>query len=596
MLFSSLVKNLVRLRRRASFFGSRTITLQKIHRLQQEGAARDACELCEELLLRNPKHVQARYELGKMQAQIGKFDSAFVHLHQVIEFAPGFADAYIALGNIFNIQGDGGAAVEHYQKALSLDADNVLALYNLGVLLKRRGEYTNALPYLENACRLSPELDDVLKEWILCLVQLGCFDEALKALQDVVVRQPTSAQARNYLGFVQQKMHDPQAALRSYELALEMGITDADLFNNMAIVLQELGRVDEASCFYDRALEEYTDPKLKGLPKFHKTLARLLCGDFRAWPDYEIRLESEGLARRSRKFPRWSGGDLAGRTLLVYGEQGLGDEIMFASCLPDVIARARHCVIECAPKLEDLFRNSFPEATVYASTPEKKIPLHMDTVKVDAEVPIGSLPLYFRRNLEEFPSRQNYLQAVPEHVALWKDRLSQLGHGLKVGISWRGGTYKTGSPLRSIDLGRLLPILGSENARFVSLQYTGVDAEISEFQECHGIVIEQWPEAIIDYAQTAALVSALDLVISVCTSVIHLGGALGKPVWVMTPYSPEWRYGLSGDTMPWYSSVRLFRQPAFGQWEPVINDIALALQEIVAVKILSGKGKTCHEL
>lgn len=594
MLFSLFLKTLARLRWHGG--NPDAIALQEILRLQQNGAAARAHELCEQLLQRSPENIQARYELGKMLAQAGRYECALAHLRRAAELAPECADVHSALGNVFNLMGNGSAAEDHYRRALLIDADNVLALYNLGLLLKLRAEYADALLYFERTCCLAPELDDALKERVLCLIHLGRFDEALKVLHAVLLERPSSRQIWNYQGYVQQKMHNPQAALRSYEHALNMEMVDADLFNNTAIVLQELGRLDEAVTFYDRAIAEYADPKLKGLPKFHKALARLLRGDFRAWPEYEIRLQSEDLADRPRKFPRWNGDDLTGRTLLVYGEQGLGDEIMFASCLPDVIAQAEHCVIECSSKLEGLFRHSFPGATVYAPTHDRKLPPHIEVDKIDAEVPIGSLPLHFRRKLEEFPPHRGYLQAVSEHIARWRERLGQLGPGVKVGISWKGGTHKTRSPLRSIKLESLLPILRCENAQFISLQYSDVAAELSVLRERHGIVITQWSEAIVDYEQTAALVCALDLVISVCTSIIHLGGALGKPVWVMTPYSPEWRYGLSGETMPWYPSVRLFRQPAFGQWEPVIGDIVRSLRAMDMPGIEPSNGERCHGL
>jgi hypothetical protein len=254
---------------------------------------------------------------------------------------------------------------------------------------------------------------------------------------------------------------------------------------------------------------------------------------------------------------------------------------MFASCLSGVVEATGHCIIECEPRLLNLFRRSFPAATVFASTPDRSLPQEVAAREVDAVIPAGSIPRLQRKSVADFPGHRGYLRADPQRVDRWRERLAQLGPGLKVGISWRGGVRKTRRALRSIPLDRWLPILGAPGTRFVSLQYTaGADAEIAQLRAQSGNAIEHWAEAVDDYDETAALLAALDLTISVCTAVIHLGGALGRPVWVMAPYSPEWRYGFTGDTMPWYPSVKVFRQPAFGEWGPVTSSVAAELRRL----------------
>ena len=196
------------------------------------------------------------------------------------------------------------------------------------------------------------------------------------------------------------------------------------------------------------------------------------------------------------------------------------------------------------------------------------------------QCPIGSLPLYFRRERADFPHHHGYLQADRELVALWRERLAALGPGLKVGISWQGGTHKSRRPVRSLPLAQWLPILQLKGAHFVDLQYTDCRTELAELAAASGVRVHSWDEVRADYEQTAAAVTALDLIVSVCTAVIHLGGALGRPVWVMAPFSPEWRYGIAGDGMPWYPSVRVFRQPAYGEWDAVIGTVAQRLHEM----------------
>lgn len=519
--------------------------------------------------------------LGKLCGQSGELDRAFPHLQQAVALAPDFVGAHIALGNVHKLRGEAAAAAASYRTALALDPDCAPAFHNLGLLLKLQGRQEEALSHLKRAYELAPDLGDALKEWSLSLVQLGRFEEALEVLNEVLAGQPGFVQALICRGFVYQKMHHPQAALSSYEAALQLETGDAELFNNLAIVLQDLGRLDEALAHYDKAIALQADPKLRQLPVFHRALARLLKGDWTAWDDYEARLESEDSPPRPESYPRWYGGDLAGRTILVYGEQGLGDELMFASCLPQVIAAAGHCVIECSPKLHGIFSRSFPTATVYAATPGRQVPPENRAGGIDCESPAGSLPRHLRRSAAAFPQHPGYLRAAPERIAYWRERLAALGPGLKVGISWQGGTHQTRSPLRSIPLPQWLPILNAAQAHFGSLQYGDCHDALGELAARHGMHVTHWQEAIDDYDETAALLCALDLVISVCTAVVHLGGALGRPVWIMAPYCPEWRYGFAGKGMPWYPSVRVFRQPSFGEWSPVIERVAAELKRAV---------------
>lgn len=579
VMLSSLIKN---------FFGQRAVSddevllsaLQLVYRLQQEGDLSGALEACQDVLSRHPRHARAHFELGKMHGQSGDLDSAFYHLQQTVTLAPEFGDAHAALGNVYGLKGDKEAAEACYRAALKLNPDLPEAHYNLALFLKRPGCYAEALRHLEQVAALAPDFIDAAKERALCLIHLARYGEAEGLLGRELARYPDTAALHVCMGLVCHKTYRLTEALACYETAQRLGHIDAEFYMNFGAVLQDLGRIDEALGWYDRAIASQPDPRLRRMPIFQRALIRLLTGDFSAWPDYEIRLEDEELPRRDRTFPCWTGEDLAGRTVLVRGEQGLGDEIMFASCLPEVISRAKHCVIECAPKLESMFRRSFPAATVYAAAAGHQPLVGAANPDVDCEVPIGSLPLYFRRQAADFPQHRGYLQADCARVNYWKQRLASLGPGIKVGISWRGGSLQTRSPLRSIPLEQWSPILRTDGVQFISLQYDASGDELDRFRADCGIDVKHWPDAIADYDETAALASALDLTISVCTAVIHLGGALGRPVWVMAPHSPEWRYGFAGETMHWYPSVRIFRQPAFGEWTPVIAEVEQALRDL----------------
>jgi tetratricopeptide (TPR) repeat protein len=412
------------------------------------------------------------------------------------------------------------------------------------------------------------------------LLQSDDFPAARALAEAAAASGDAGYEAELLLGRAHQKLHEPARALAHFEAARRIRDDDPELYDFRGSMFQELGRLPEAFADFDRALALRPDFPLAA---FHRAMAHLLVGDFaRGWVGYDLRRLSADHAPAAAGLPRWDGSPLAGRSLLVAREQGLGDEIMFASMLPQMIAQAGRCIVECDPRLLATFSRSFPNATFFGTAPGGGLPPAISRSSIDAVIEAGSLPGMFRRRAVDFPRHQGYLKADPQYVARWRKRLAALGPGLKVGISWTGGVPRTRRDLRSLSLEQLRPLFATPGIRFVSLQYTAnARSDIDALRARHGVVIEHWDDAISDYDQTAALVCALDHVVSVCTSLVHLGGALGRPVWVLAPVSPEWRYGFSGEAMPWYPSVRVFRQAAYGEWESVI---AAAARELAALR------------
>ena len=530
----------------------------------------------ERALAMDSRNAAAHFHLGTLNARTEAYPGCAHYFARALELEPGHAEWWITLGELARRHSDHVKAAEYFSVALANAPDAAQAHRGLGNELRQFGRAGEAIVHLRRAYALAPEVPGALRDLISGLIEFDMCDKALSIAAQAVDGDRSSYEAMFCLGFAHQKLHQPERALACYESASGMRADDAELHDARGSTLQELGRLEDAIAAFERALALRPDFPLA---LFHRALARLMLQDFeRGWPGYEMRRT----ARRdsfTAVAPRWDGAPLAGRTILLRMEQGLGDEIMFASMLPEMIRMAGHCVIECDPRLRALFNRSFPVATVFGALPDRSLPQRIASRQFAFETDMGSLPLILRRSAADFPRHEGYLRADPERVAHWRERLAQLGPGLKVGISWTGGVRKTRRALRSIDLAQWLPVLSTPGARFVSLQYTPEAAgEAAAMEARHGIRIEHWPEAIEDYDETAALVSAVDLVISVCTSVVHLGGALGRPVWVMTPYSPEWRYGFSGETMPWYPSVKLFRSPAYGDWVPVIAAVSGALR------------------
>jgi hypothetical protein len=309
----------------------------------------------------------------------------------------------------------------------------------------------------------------------------------------------------------------------------------------------------------------------------HTELAHCLLseGEFAAgWEEYEWRLEAPDAASARRfPFPAWKGEALEGRTLLVRSEQGVGDEVMFASCLPDAIAASGHCVVECSRRLAPLFRRSFPAATVVARNLEAP-PGWAALPRIDLQVMAGSLPRYFRRSRGAFPGRP-YLVADGKAAAAWRERF---GGGLVAGIAWTGGLPSTLRAARSLVLEDLAPLLSAPGWRFVSLELYDRRSEVDALRARHGAELALTHGLGGDLDEFAAALAALDLVITVPTATAHIAGALGKPAWVLAPRVANWRYLQSGERMPWYASLRIFRRPAGEDLASYVRRVRSALE------------------
>jgi len=299
-----------------------------------------------------------------------------------------------------------------------------------------------------------------------------------------------------------------------------------------------------------------------------------LRGDYGdAWEDHEARRRvRDGRFERGFPYPEWRGEPLAGRNILIHAEQGLGDEIMFASCISDLIEQGARCVIECDPRLAAIYARSFPQAVVHGARRDEDRNWLAQEPAIEVQVAVGTLPRYLRKSRSDFPRRDAYLTADAERAAAWRERLAAQGGKLKVGISWLGGTAKTRSGMRSIPLEQWLPVLRLKNVQFVSLQH-GMEAS-PRIEPGPDVVVHQFPDASTSLDETAALTTALDLVVTVDNTVAHLAGALGRPVYVLLPASPDWRWLWEGEAVPWYPSARAYRQGRGEGWAPVVASVA----------------------
>lgn len=529
-----------------------------------------------------PVHDPAElYRLALWHCERDDSDAAEQALKEAIELRHDYAEAHFLLGQIYHRKGEWDDAGDCYVLAVHFRPDLWQAHVKLGQLALDRGRFGEACEHLSRAVALKDDDAEAHNALGAALHGLKELDAAVSHFRRAIELKPDFAEAYSNLGYVLfREFEQFEEGAGHIKTALALAPDNEAANCNWTMVLQQQGRFDEALELSDRLLA--ANPDLHEV-RLNRGLILLTRGKFQdGWQDYEARKHMRDFPKRNLPWKEWRGEPLEGRNIYLYGEQGLGDEIMFASCLPDAMRRAGRCIVECSPKLEILFRRSFPGAHVVGSAGNGVRTIDEDLYgRVDYQAPLGSLPKYFRRSALDFPQHEGYLRADPARVAFWKKRLDGLNGGPKIGISWRGGVHSTRSTLRSLALEQLYPVLSCDGATFVSLQYNERGNEIAALREARGLEVHHWQEAINDYDETAALVCALDLVITVQTAIAHLAGALGRTAWVMIAAVPEWRYMRDGDTMPWYPSVRLIRQRTAGDWNGVISAVAERVKQFI---------------
>lgn len=465
------------------------------------------------------------------------------------------------------------AAMSLAQRVLAEEPTHPVATRIVGVSLRELGSAREAADILRQAVARHPQDAPLLCELGTTLAILNHHQEAFQYLREAGRIDPAMQVVFLNLGAVLYEQGHLEASLQVNERALALNSNCALAHYNKANALRELGRVAESIPEFDRALE--LNP---GLPRafYNRGLAHLLLGNFReGWRGFELREAAGEVILDKYSQPRWDGSPLGRRRLLVHAEQGIGDEILFATCVPDMARRAPGMVLTCDPRLAPLFARSFKGVHVQAHVRKRDCSPSPLPVPCDVQIPLGSLPSLLRPSWESFPRVAKLLTVDPGLLGRWQARLGELGPGLKVGISWRAGGHSLDRRKRSIPLVDWREILGTPGVRFVNLQYSDSADDIEQVQRQLGVKIHDWEEAdpLIDMDSFAAKIAALDLVISVGNATVHLAGAVGTSAWTLLPRVPSWRWMISGDESPWYASVRLFRQPNPDDWHSVLAQI-----------------------
>jgi Flp pilus assembly protein TadD len=397
----------------------------------------------------------------------------------------------------------------------------------------------------------------------------GKADEALEKVNAAICIAPTVAEFHNTLGNVLVTLDRLDEAVSAFRQAIVLKPDYAKAMSNLGAASRKTGQIGEAIAAYRAAIA--ADPN-SDLPHANLALLLLLLGDFEhGWSEYlhRLRLPEFRDARRQYSQPRWDGQDIAGKTILLYADQGHGDAMQWLRYLPLVLERVKpqtggKILLDIQPGLHRLLHDRDPAVTLIE--PNQAIP------PFDVFCPLTLLTPALGITPETIPAKIPYLSAQPDCAARWHVRIPQDGR-VKIGLAWAGDPRHVNDRFRSIPLSEFEPLADFSNAMFISLQKPRPLAQ-------NGFPLLDWTDELTDFAETAGLIANLDLVISADTAVVHLAGAMGKRIWVLIPFSPDWRWMLDRDDSPWYPTMRLFRQPGRGDWEGVMVKIVAALRTI----------------
>jgi Flp pilus assembly protein TadD len=533
------------------------------------GRLNEAIECHRSAVALDPRSADAHNNLGVALAAAGRPGEAIDSDRRAVALRPTDVTTLDNLARALHADDRFAESAAVYRQAITIDPSSAALHAELGHVLRAAGALDAAIEAHRRATELAPTSAAALDNLGGALRRAGRADEAMAALGRALALEPDRPQTWNHIGTTHCDAGRWADAIAAFERALARSPDFGDAVNNLGTALEEIGRRDEALDCYRRAVA--LSPGSPS-PPWNLALLQLLLGDYPAgWPGYELRWRQPLQRRVHRKFPQpmWDGSDLAGRTLLLHAEQGFGDAIQFARYAPLAAARGGPVVVECHPPLARLFGTLDGVESVVARDVE---PLP----GFDVHCPLMSLPRVFGTTLETVPAKVPYLHADPAEAARWRDRLDANGPELRVGLVWAGDGKHQKDRDRSLHRWMLDPLRGVPGMRFYSLQLG------SPAGQAGGPAMVDWTTELHDFAATAALVSQLDLVVTADTAVAHLSAALGRPTWVLVPFAPDWRWLLDRDDSPWYPTVRLFRQPAIGDWAEPVRRVAEALRALAA--------------
>lgn len=590
--------------------------LQMGVRFHQSGELQKAEELYEEILKSDPVHADAMHLLGFIRHQTGDNAAAAALIRMAIRIHADSPDYYNSLGLVLKAQGKIEEAVSCYQKALSLKPDMTEALNNLGIAFQGQGKHDKAVACYRKILETGPDIAEVHNNMGNAFKEMGkpeaatasyktalqirpdyaeawfnmantClernrFHDAIYYYRKGLELNPVCAEACYNMANAHYELGQLEAAINGYSRAVRLKPDFTAAYDNMGKAWQDMGRLEEALACYEKTLR--LEPE-NADTHFDRSLLLLLSGNFKeGWKEYEWRFVKSGWKKvypHRLAIPRWDGSDFEGKRLLVHAEQGLGDTIQFARYLPMVKKKGGEVVFEVKEALIPLFRN-FPGIDGLRALS----PTEQPATDFDLFIPLLSLPGLFATTPATIPAKIPYLYADPRKTQYWRTQLP--GRGLKAGVIWAGSPGNNDDRNRSCNLSHFFPLARITALKLYGLQKGAAAAQADDLPK--SISFANVGQALDDFSDTAAVIENLDLIISVDTAVVHLAGAMGKPVWTLLPYAPDWRWFLEGSHSPWYPTMRLFRQTRRGDWKSVFQQVARELKKEIQKRARTSPG------
>jgi tetratricopeptide (TPR) repeat protein len=577
--------------------------IQKTIDYYQDGNFKQAENICKAILELQPENAFVLNFLGVLFYQQGNYDSAIDYIKKALYYDPNNPDAYNHLGSALKAKGQPGEAIACYQKALELnpqDADiyfnlgntfvmkrqldeaincykkaiqynpNLAAAYNnLGNTFQEQKRYNEAITHYQIALQINPDLADAHLNLGNIYLEKGQYNEAIKHYQETLKLNPSHFESYLNLGTIFQKQGKLDEAITCYQKAIKFNPQFAGNYYNLGIAFQDKRLLDEALGAYKKTIE--FDPEFAEA-HFSISWINLLLGNFKeGWKGYEWRWKLKEAYQRNFSQLMWDGSDIRGCTILLHAEQGFGDTIQFIRYAPLVAQRGAKVIVECQKELTSLLKNT--EGINQIVSYGEPLP------DFDIQCPLLSLPLVFNTTLESIPAKIPYISADPLSIEKWKGRIKIDKEKTTIGLVWAGSTTTRKEGYYSCSLEAFAPFAHLNNITLYSLQKGQASEQVAK--PPNGMKLIDYTEEIHDFSDTAAFIINLDLIISVDTAVAHLAGAIGRPVWTLLRFSPEWRWMLDRMDSPWYPTMRLFRQPAPGDWGCVIGKVFNQLQTLI---------------
>lgn len=529
--------------------------------LKELGRNAEALTAFERAIIIDPGYADAHYNRANELVESGRYEEAIAAYDLVISIKPSFIRAHNNRGSILLKLGKSQEALEAFDRAIAINPAYAMAHNSRGGILHESGRYEEALAAFDRAIAINPSYTEAYSNQGTVLQSLKRYEDALAAFDRAISIDPAFAKAYYNRGVVLQAMERYDEALAALDRAIAVQPLNSPAFNNRGSILQLLGKYDDALVAHSRAIAISPD---NSNAKWNKSLLLLLTGNYNeGWPLYESRWSIKDYAPLLRDFnrPLWLGNaDIRGKTILLYHEQGFGDTIQMLRYIPLLAAQGARIILEVPDSLLDLVRDL--PGVACAITRDEALPDY------DLQCPFMSLPLAFKTTLDTIPSAVPYLRAHEGRIDAWKNRLGEKTLP-RIGLVWSGKTSHQNDRNRSIE-GKSLRRLLEKNVEFHSLQVEYREKDRELFNHGNNRLLDHAGE-IAGFADTAALIESMDLVITVDTAVAHLACALGKPVWILLPYVPDFRWLINREDSPWYPTARLFRQQALNDWDSALE-------------------------